>query len=275
MSNLDVKRAYAVLELDRKIIGVKLIHTKEDFDFYEAKEIKYPLAYCVAVKLAMNGLSLKMTKETSGCGGSTRALGLAPCSDGYFSGAEGCNLGLYQSREVASKVARQVKVCDPNTYGVIIKPLELFEHEPDVVIMVSNSYQIMRIIQGYSYIFGMQPNFNLMGNQAICVECTSYPYLTNQMNISLFCSGTRFLAKWKDTEVAAGMPYGIFEKVIEGVRGTINAVEKDDAKITKLSKLKMLGDDGSDIVLGYTYYLKLEQDKQKKRKKESTSELYE
>lgn len=265
---MDAEKAYAVLELDRRIIGVKLVYTKDAFEQEQANELAYPTAYCVAVKHAMNGRALKMTKTCSRCGGGTRALGLAAPTEGFYSGHDGCALGLYASEEIASRVAEQMTLCPPETYGVIIKPLEQFESDPDVVLVVGSSYNVMRIIQGYSYMYGMQPNFNMLGNQAICVECTSYPMMTDQINVSLLCSGTRFLAKWREAEVAVGIPYNKFATVIEGVRLTVNAVEMDKRKKVIKPKLEKLGYDGADIVFDATYYLKLERDKQKKRKED-------
>ncbi|TCO74445.1 DUF169 domain-containing protein [Marinisporobacter balticus] len=266
VNKADVEKAYAVLDLDRQIVGIKIVKSKSEFEQAQAKELTYPLAYCVAVKHAMKGIAVKMTRKLSGCGGSTRALGLIPPTESFYNGQDGCDLGLYQSPKLAASVARQMKYCPPDTYGVIIKPLEQFDTDPDVVLMVGDSYQIMRVIQGYSYIYGMQPNFNMLGNQAICVECTSYPLRTNQINVSLFCSGTRFLAKWRHTEVAVGIPFEKFEKVIEGVRLTVNAVEMNERKQVIQAKLAKLGYDGSEIRFNHTYYLKLEQDKQKQRK---------
>lgn len=274
ISGCNVEKAYALLDLERKIVGIKLAHSKDEFDKYQAKNLAYSVAYCVAVKHAMNGIALKMTKEFSGCGGSTRALGLTLPTESFYDGTDGCGLGLYGTKELSSIVAKQMKICAPNTYGVIIKPLEQFEENPDVVLMVSNSYNIMRVIQGYSYIYGMQPNFNMLGNQAICVECTSYPIVMNQINVSFFCSGTRFFAKWKDTEVAVGIPFVMFEEVIEGIRLTVNAVEMNERKKVIKEKLGKLGYDCSKIIFDYTYYLKLERDKQKKRKEDKLLERF-
>lgn len=266
VNKADVEKAYAVLDLDRKIVGIKIVNSKAEFEQAQAKELTYQLAYCVAVKHATNGIALKMTREFSGCGGSTRALGLTPPTESFYNGQDGCALGLYESPELAASVASQMKFCPPDTYGVIIKPLEQFEADPDVVLMVGNSYQIMRVIQGYSYVYGMQPNFNMLGNQAVCLECTSYPMMTNQINVSLFCSGTRFLAKWRDTEVAVGIPFEKFGKMIEGVRLTVNAVEMNERQQVIQAKLAKLGYDGSEIRFNDPYYLKLERQKQKQRK---------
>lgn len=264
----DLQKAYALLELERKIVGVKLAKSKEEYQRFEAKEITSPLAYCVAVKSAMMGHAIKFTKENSGFGGSTRALGLVAPSEGFYDGTEGCKLGLYENKKIAAAVSGKMKLCPAETYGIIVKPLELFEEEPNLVLMVSNSKNVMRIIQGYTYVFGMKPNFNLTGNQAVCVECSSYPLMTDDINISLFCSGTRFHAKWKDTEVAVGMPFHIFSKVVEGIRLTVNAVETDQRKIEIIRELEKLNYDGNDIILNHTYYLDLEREKREQKRNE-------
>lgn len=267
-----VEKAYAVLDLERKIVGVKRVFSKKEFDQYKAKEITRSLAYCVAVKLAMKGISLKMTKDVSGCKGSTRALGLMAPPESFFNGQDGCALGLYESPEIAAEVAGQMKLCPSDAYGIVIQPLELFDTAPDTVLLVGNSYQIMRVVQGYSYFYGMQPNFNMLGNQAICVECTSYPMLTDRMNVSLLCSGTRFLAKWKETEVATGIPFERFERVVEGIRLTVNAVEMNPRKNVIQAKLAPLGYDPSEIRFDHTYYLQIEQEKQRTMKEGKQAE---
>ena len=69
------------------------------------------------------------------------------------------------------------------------------EKDPDVVIVVSTPYNIMRLIQGYSYYYGSYKGFKMAGNQAMCAEITACTYVTNEINTSMMCSGTRFLSK--------------------------------------------------------------------------------
>jgi len=274
IESFDVNKAYAVLELERKIVGVKLVHSKQEYDKFEGKELKSSISYCVGVKTAMKGIPIKLTKNTSGCAGSSRALGLTKPTEDFYNGKSGYDLGLYENQDISASVSKRMKICEPKTYGVIIKPLELFEAEPDVVLIVANNKNVMRIIQGYTYMYGMQPNFSLTGNQAVCVECTSYPIITDDLNISLFCSGTRFLAKWKDTEMEVGIPYHKFSKVIEGVRLTVNAVEMENRKKEIKDKLEKLRYDGSEIIFNHTYYLDLEREKQNKKREKQMKELY-
>lgn len=262
-----VKKAESLLALDRRIVGVKLVYTKEEFDKYSAVTAAAPISYCVAVKSATLGHAVKFTAENSGCGGSTRALGLAEPTEEYYSGKSGHRLGLYCDEEVAANVAKKMKICETKAYGVIVKPLEQFEQEPDVVLVVANTRMTMRIIQGYSFFYGMQENFCMSGNQAVCVEGTVVPFVTDEINVSMFCSGTRFLAKWKDSETIVGIPFSKFAKTVEGLRLTVNAVEPDDRKAVIAEGLEKLGYSREEMVFGDTYYLRLEREKRERRGK--------
>ena len=57
--------------------------------------------------------------------------------------------------------------------------------------IAANPFNVMRIVQGYAYHYGMLKNVNMIGNQAICLECTARPYVLKDMNVSVLCIGTR------------------------------------------------------------------------------------
>ena len=44
-----VKKAYALLQLKRRIIGIKLVYDKKTFDSFDALEPQKPMYYCQAV----------------------------------------------------------------------------------------------------------------------------------------------------------------------------------------------------------------------------------
>lgn len=264
----DIKKAYAVIETTRKkIVGVKLARSKEEFDTFQARTLCAPLSYCICVKCAMSGAALKFTAENSGCSGSTRALGMEKPGKSFYDGSEGFMLGLYRDKALSAKVAAGMKIIKIRTYGVIVKPMEDFESAPDVVLIVTDNKNLMRLIQGYTYMHGMQSNFNMIGNQAVCVECTVNPIQTQKMNISMFCSGTRYLARWKNTEAMAGIPFPIFSSVIEGVRQAVNAVEMNKRKSMIEKKLSGAGIRDMDIIYDHTYYTDFEKQKARKRKR--------
>jgi uncharacterized protein (DUF169 family) len=267
----DIKKAYAIIDTKRKIVGVKLLATEEEYNFYKIEPLKNPLSYCVAVKSASLGHRIKFNAETSGCGGSSRVLGLAKPSSTYYDGTDCFNLGLYKDKELAKQCASQIVVLDRSTYGVVIQPIEYFSESmaPDVVLIICNPRECMRIMQGYSYHYGVTKSISMSGNQGICSELTAYPLKNNTINVSFLCSGTRYLASWEENEAAAGMPFSMFSKVIDGVYQTINPIEMDERKQKIQKNLQEVNINDLSIEYGKTYYTELEKLKREMKKDEA------
>lgn len=251
-----MKKLNASELLTRKPVGIKFLFTKEDYEACTAEPAKAKMAYCVMVKIASMGASLKTDIEMCSCGGGTRALGLEEPSERYYTGCEAYSFGLYRDLAVAKQEVNSLTFCRHHTYGLLIQPLEAYEvYDPDVVILFSDSFGTMRLIQGYTYHYGPQSNFKMTGNQALCSECTAYPYEMNSMNISMFCSGTRYLAGWDNSEIGIGMPYGIFTGVCDGIYRSANGVERDCRKAVLRANLKEAGLKDPGLVDGQAYYM--------------------
>ena len=263
-------KAYALLTLDRRIAGIKFAYTAEDFEKMPAKAVSAKVAYCVVVKAAMAGKSLKLSGDFSGCNGSSRALGFAAPTEAFSSGEAFCGFGLYKDLAISKQVADGMVFCQKPSYGILAQPLEKYENEPpDVVVITADAINAMRVLQGYTYSHGSHQDFKMTGNQAICVECTSHPLETNQMNLSMLCSGTRYLANWKPGEIAMGFPYHQFVETVEGLLKTADAVELDPAKQRIHEKLVAQGLPDPKFNYGHTYYTDLEKQKATARKNPS------
>lgn len=245
------------LQLERRIIGVKFMFTKEAYENAAAVQVKNKLNYCVMVKLAMSGKALKATGEELVCIAGARAIGLMEIDDYHKTGQNGKRLGLYCDMATSKNARDAMSYCDHKAYGVMVKPLEEFEEEPDIVIAVSNPYNVMRIIQGYSYHYSVHSNYKMSGNQAICSESTAYPYLNNDINVSMLCIGTRHKAGWKDDELAVAFPFNRFEKITDGVINTINIMDSDQKKESIEKKLHENNIDDFEIKYNSNYYMKI------------------
>jgi len=242
-----------LLALGRKAVGVKLVK-EHQYESFAARGLTKPLHYCVAVKCAMAGHCLKMARDTSGCPGGDRALGFIAPPAQFYSGVHGRNLGLYKNEQIASAVACSVPLMPPDTYGIVVKPLDRFESDPDVVLIAAESSAIMRVLQGYTYTYGLPEGMRMSGNQAVCVECTVTPMKTGSVNVSMMCSGTRHAAHWKDTESMLGISFDRLYGTIEGIEETVNAVEADGRKKqieAALRENKLLD---IEVEYGRTYY---------------------
>ena len=266
-ARLLAQKASCLLAVKGHIVGIQFAPDEQAFATMAAREIAAEVAYCVVVKAAVSGRSYKLPKHHSGCNGSTRALGFARPSERFFSGELYNSLGLYKDLATSKAVAGTVTYCRTVNYGVMAKPLERYEDElPDVVIMITDSRNAMRVVQGYTYRFGMQTHLTMSGNQAICAECTSYPFESSRLNVSLLCSGTRHLAKWQDTDIAIGLPFSQFAATVDGIEKTANAVELDGRKTEIQRCFSARGLTEPDFQLGYTYYTDLAKQRRQQRK---------
>lgn len=250
----DVVKMNCALNLDKKIVGVKFLFNQADFDLAIAKEVINKLNYCVMVRAAMAGKALKAKGESLACLAGARALGLAATDDYYRSGQNGKRLGLYHDLATAKRVYDGMSRCEHNCCGIMVKPLEEYDDDPDVVIIISNAYNVMRVVQGYSYYSGIQSHFKMTGNQAICSEATAYPYLSNNINVSMLCIGTRHRAKWSDNELAVAFPYNLFTTVTAGVMETVNIMDDNKKKLRIESELLKNNIEDLKIRYNHNYY---------------------
>jgi uncharacterized protein (DUF169 family) len=249
-----VARANCALKLDRKIAGVKFLFDEEEYCRAEAKKLKAKLPYCVMVKAAMSGKSVKALLENFGCLSSARALGVLAVDEMVSSGRHYRRLGLYQDFATSKNVQQNMTMCRHKAHGVMIKPVEEYVEAPDVVLIVTNPYNAMRIIQGYTHIYGYHTSYKMAGNQAVCSECTAYPFESNNINVSLLCSGTRRMGKWGDDELGVGLPFNKFTSVIDGLCATLNPTEPNEKKAEIASRLKEQGETDLEIEYDRNYY---------------------
>jgi uncharacterized protein (DUF169 family) len=249
-----VMKMNCALELERKIVGVKFLFSQEDYESADARPLKNKLNYCVMVKSAMAGAAVKATGDELACIAGARAIGLKEIDDFHKSGQNGKRLGLYRDMATAKKVRDGMSYCDHHAYGIMVKPLDEFAQEPDVVIIITNPYNVMRVVQAYSYYYGIQANYKMTGNQAVCSESTAYPYLNNDINVSMLCIGTRHRAGWNDNELAVAFPFNRLDKITEGLMQTINIMDNNQKKETIERKLHENNVYDFEIKYNHNYY---------------------
>jgi uncharacterized protein (DUF169 family) len=250
----EVTKINCALKLRRKIVGIKFIFGKEEFEKADAKKLTVKMPYCVMVRNAMEGKSLKAGIENAGCPGGARALGMIELDEMFTSGRHYRKLGLYQDLVTSKNVYMNATFCRHKLYGVMAKPIEKYNEEPDVVLIVTNPYNCMRIVQGYTYVFGFNTAYKMSGNQAICSECTAFPFESNDINVSLLCAGTRYNAKWNDDEMAIGFPFNQFLPIVKGLYATLDLIEPNEKKKEIEARCKELNMETPAIQYNKNYY---------------------
>lgn len=241
------------LELDRKPVGIKFFFDKDEFENFEIPQRNRKLAYCNSVQLASRGQAMKLTKENQGCPNGSFALHFTPVPDPIASGKGRFNKGIYKDIEISKSINDQMLFLKEEPVGIVLMPLENYKEDPDLVIMVGSSYNIMRLIQGHGYSNGYTNNLRTVGLQAVCQDLTTYPYNTQDINISLLCPGTRLVADWQVDEIGMGIPFAKWYEIVEGVIETTNPFERDDKKRAIETRLKNHGLDTTGIKFGENY----------------------
>lgn len=220
-----VERLKSVLNTDREPVGITLLFTEEEYSDYPADEPTSKLPYCVMVKnAAIKRRGVKSTLKHHNCDGATTALALEPSNEKIESGEEYFSYKLYSSVATARRHRASIKSLhrEPvSTYGVASIPLVDCTKTPDVVIMIVNAYQAMRIVQGYTYQTGKKPAIDMGAMQAMCSEVTVSPYMTGELNVSVMCPSTRTLCKWSENDMCVGIPYELFTQIVNGVEATV------------------------------------------------------
>lgn len=254
MSVKDVAKLIDIyLELDRKPVGVKFFYDKESFDNFEVDQRDRKVTYCNAVQLATKGSSMKLTKENQACPNGAFALNFTDVPEPIANGMGRLKKGIYDNQEISKSINDEMEFNKERPYGVAVMPLEKYDVNPDVVIIVGGSYEIMRVIQGYGHHYGYPQNLKTVGLQAVCHDLTTYPLNHNDINITLLCPGTRLVADWIENELGVGIAWDKVEKTVDGIKMTTNPFSRDKAKKEIIKKLEAEGMDTSTVTLSQNY----------------------
>lgn len=248
MKNVDVNKMSKALRLKRCIVGVRFLYFQHEYKRLDIPEYGRKTSYCMMVKHAMDGNYFKAKVEHFACRCAIEALGLEEEMEGVVSGQRYYSLNLYESRAVAKDVTRDISRIKQKISGIEIGPLEELE-DADVVILMVNAYQLMRVVQGYTYKWGIPKNLYMAGNQGVCADLTAGPFEKNDLNFSVLCAGTRKMCSWGDDEMGVGLPIQQFTPLTEGIIQTMNyidyPVQKNEirASLTEEKELGVIVDD--------------------------------
>ena len=250
-NSVDLIESY--LDLDRKPVGIKFFFDKDEFDKFEVPQRDRKVTYCNSVQLASKGNSMKLTKENQGCPNGAMALKMKEIPEPMASGKGRFSKNIYKDVETSKSIGDEMLFLEEEPAGIVVMPLENYKEDPDVVVVVSEPYNIMRIVQGHGYFNGYTDNLKTVGLQAVCHDLTTYPYNTKDINITFLCPGTRLVADWQANEIGIGIPFEKWNEIVEGVKETTNPFERNKKKEGIEKRLKERGLDSSGIKFNENY----------------------
>jgi uncharacterized protein (DUF169 family) len=205
-----------LLGLKGSPVAVKLVAKREDIPA-GVPELKEKLRHCEMVQKARHGDVFYATKEQHACAGGAGALGVAETPEKIKTGEFYFGLGRFKTLESAKKTMEAVPRTGKRFVASMYAPLEKASFKPDVLVVIGNPKQMLRIAQSNIYEKGGRNTVSFSGIQSLCADAVAQPYNTGELNATFGCDGSRKNAKIADDELIVGIPMAKLEGVVEAL----------------------------------------------------------
>ncbi|WP_405270364.1 DUF169 domain-containing protein [Methanobrevibacter sp.] len=221
MTNLETNKKYcevieSKINLDAKPVAMKLIKTPEDlpegFDLIDEK-----IRHCEMVRKASLGAKFYSTIEEQMCLGGAGAIGLRDMPEKLANGEKYFSLGRFQDLETAKNLTAKLSIIKDISWGIIYAPLDEADFEADVIEIITEPVGGMKLAQSIVYKTGEKITPSFAGIQSLCGDAFANPYISEGVNFTLGCDGSRKAADIKDNEMTVGISKAKIEEVISGL----------------------------------------------------------
>ncbi len=133
--------------------------------------------------------------------------------------------GRFSSVASAQKAIEEMIAIQPDVMKAVFFYSPEFEDAdivPDVVVCSIRPVELTRFIQAYQFNTGKRINASMGGLRAVNSDLIVRPYLTDEINLSAYCLGSRLIAKYDCDQLGIGMPYKEFENIVKGMEDSVN-----------------------------------------------------
>lgn len=202
------------LNLTRLPVAIKFFNDESEIPD-GVEKIDETLRHCEMVTKAADGAIFYSTAAEQKCKGGSSAMGLEPLPSKIASGEFYYKLGRFDSVETAKSVIDNIPRKDEQSLGIIYAPLEKADFIPDVVVVITLPKFGMYIAQGIVYNNGGKVESSCAGIQSLCADAVSGPYVSNKVNTTLACNGSRGYAGIEDEEIIIGLPCDSLKPLLE------------------------------------------------------------
>ena len=222
MTNLEKNQKYcevieSKIKLDAKPVAMKLLKTEGDLpEGYDLIDEK--IRHCEMVRKASLGSKFYSTLEQQMCLGGAGAIGLRDMPPKLANGEKYFSLGRFQDLETAKKLTSKLSIVEEEHWGIIYAPLDEADFEADVIEVITEPVGGMILAQSIVYKTGEKITASFAGIQSLCGDAFANPYISDGINFTLGCDGSRKAADIKDNEMAVGISAAKIEEVISGLQ---------------------------------------------------------
>jgi len=183
-------------------------------------EIDKAIKHCMMVSLARNeGRIFYSTAEKHECMGGAFALGLKDLTPTLKSGQFYFKLGKFDSITSSKRTMDSVPhLPTGDTYATMYSPLEKTPFTPQVIIIITNPWAMLKLAQSSLFRLGGRAHAEFSGIQSVCSDAVAQTYLTGKPNFSLGCDGSRRFSGIADDEMVMGFPAEMLPEIVDAVK---------------------------------------------------------
>ena len=205
-----------MLQLRTPTLGVKFYKKLDDAP--EVKPLDFPVAMCAAAGWSRYyKVPVLLTNQMKHpCQVGWAALGFCDIDPDIKNGERNAGVWAADAR-AASRLAEGAVIPAGTFAAALIAPLKLMTTAPDVVVSYGSPDQLLSLIYGTIWNGGDRVKLESNGHGGTCRECVAAPYIYNELRLGITDIGERRFAMAYDWEMVAGVPYGKFKELVEGV----------------------------------------------------------
>jgi len=158
------------------------------------------------------------TQDRHECNGGGWALGLKELSASLKTGQHYFKLGKFASMTASQRTMNSIPhLATGATYATLYAPLEKTPFTPQVIIIVTNPWAMLKLAQSSLFRLGGRIHAGFSGIQSVCSDVCAQTYLTGKPNFSLGCDGSRKFSGIADDEMVMGFPAELLPEITAAV----------------------------------------------------------
>jgi len=208
-----------ILGLKGSPVALKLASSKEEIPA-GMQELDKTIRHCSMVNLARSeGKIFYATSGKHECNGGAWALGLRDITPTLKTGEFYFKLGKFNSAAACKRTIDNVRHLNPgDTFATLYSPLEKTPFVPQVVLIVTNPRNMLKLAQSTLFNVGGRIHAEFAGIQSVCSDATAQTYLNGKPNFSLGCDGSRKFSGITDDELVMGFPAEMLSEITTALK---------------------------------------------------------
>ena len=201
-----------ILKLKREPVAIKWV-SREPKDIPREEDKS---RFCTKLNKAMNGEIFYSTSKEEECMGGLRYTGMKDPTEFPTNMRTGSFLvpgGVYKTVPAVQRSWKHNMAVEPGIFSAIIfAPLSKAEFEPDVIFIVGNALQGMKLLHANAYDSG---SHGLGADSGpICSSMASIPYLTGKVTYGFGDIGSRNNMDLKPDEIMVSIPASDLGRIV-------------------------------------------------------------